>query len=291
MRSPSSSLRRAQPRLGTFVEIAAHGAAGRLPAAIDAAFAAIAEIERLMSYHDAASDVTRLNRAVPGTAVAVHAHTWAVLAEAERIATASDGAFDVTVAPELVRRGILPAGARPLPPVVVRGCEAIELLAGCRVRFAAPRWIDLGGIAKGYAVDVACDALERAGVREYLVNAGGDLRVGARAETIHVRDPLQPRRLLPLLELADGALATSARYAADHGRVADPIVAAARRGPAPGRGSISVCAARCVTADALTKVVAVRGAAARPVLERLGAEVRVLPGNGAAREHARRLSA
>ena len=243
-----------------------------LPGAIEAAFGAIAEIESLMSYHDRASDVSRLNRAAPGTAVAVHRHTWAVLAEAERISSASGGAFDITVAPELVRRALLPADGRPLPPVVARGFEAIELLSGCRVRITAPRWIDLGGIAKGYAVDVACDLLERAGIRAYVVNAGGDLRVGARAETIHVRDPREPRQLLPLIELADAAVATSARYVNRHDPAPDPIVAGATRAPAAERGSISVRARRCMTADALTKVVAVRGDGARPVLERFGAD-------------------
>ncbi len=285
MRSPSSSLRRAQPLLGTFVEVSARGAPARLRAATDRAFGAIARIHALMSYHEAGSDVARLNRLAHREAVGVDAHTFAVLARAERIAQASEGAFDITTAPELVRFGFLPAGDAMPPARTSRGFEAIELLPGLRVRFARPTWIDLGGIAKGYAVDSACEALEQAGITDYLVNAGGDLRVGASAEFVHVRHPARPELAVPLGEFTDRALATSAAYFAGRpGASGDrhPIIAPGRGGPARYEGSISVSAPACTEADALTKVVAVLGAeAAAPVLRRFGAEAWLLSTAGA----------
>ena len=279
MQSPSSSVRRAQPLLGTFVEVSARGASARVADAIDRAFGLIGRIHALMSFHEPGSDVTRLNRCAHKQPVGVDPHTFAVLAEAERIARASEGAFDITTAPQLVRFGFLPAGEDPPPRARPRGFEAIELLPHGRVRFAAPTWIDLGGIAKGYAVDVACDLLEQAGITDYLVNAGGDLRVGAAREVVHVRHPGRPQFALPLGEFADAALATSAAYfAGRRGATGDrhPIIAPGHGQPARYRGSISVCAHACVVADALTKVVAVLGQAAAPVLSRFDAEAWLL---------------
>src|SRR5262245_33576570 len=109
MRPASSSARRAQPWLGTFVEIDATGSsAASVHAAIDDAFAAVATVHRLMSFHDAASDVSRLNRRAAVEAVRVHPWTYDVLQAARDLRRRSDGAFDVTVAPALQALGLLP---------------------------------------------------------------------------------------------------------------------------------------------------------------------------------------
>jgi thiamine biosynthesis lipoprotein len=126
--------------------------------------------------------------------------------------------------------------------------------------------IDLGGIAKGYCVDRAVAELRRAGVESGLVNAGGDLRAfGARAFPLHLRHPHDPGRLLSWGELRDAALATSATYLRAQERCAGsaPI--------APG-ASVSVRAPGAAIADALTKVVAVLGEEAAPVLARYRAQ-------------------
>ncbi len=283
MRSCFARLRRARPLLGTIVEISVRGESAAARAAIDRAFGAVARIHTLMSFHEADSDVSRLNRSAHRGSVDVDPHTYAVLEAAARLGEASDGAFDVTVAPELVRFGFLPTAAGAPPPARARGFEAIELLSRHRVRFREPSWIDLGGIAKGYAVDVACATLEAAGVRDYVVNAGGDLRVGACAEVVHVRHPACPQALLGLAALTDTALATSAAYFAGRPGAAfdvHPIIEPGTARPARYHGSISVTASDCTTADALTKVVAVRGSAALPLLKRLGAEARLLAANG-----------
>jgi thiamine biosynthesis lipoprotein len=282
MPSRSSSLRRARPLLGTLVEIGARGAPQVLQAAVDQAFAAIARVHELMSFHDPASDVSRLNREALRRPVAVDDHTVRVLEQARRIAATSDGAFDITVAGRLVQWGYLPG---PLPSVAAarHGYRSIELLPHGQVRFHEPVLIDLGGIAKGYAVDAACRALESQGVTDYVVNAGGDLRVGAVPVAIEVRHPAEPAITAPLVTLVSGALATSARYFAvtDPGEGArHPIVAPATGAPARYSGSISVRASECMTADALTKVVAVLGAGAAPALERWCADAVLLSDGG-----------
>ena len=275
MLSPSSSLRRARALLGTMVEIKATGADQVLSAAVDAAFAEIERVQRLMSFHDPGSDVSLLNRFAYKRVVKVDPMTWAVLARAHEIAKVSGGAFDVTVAPQLVKWGLLPAadGAADLE-VKQDGYRRIELLEDC-VRFREPAQLDLGGIAKGYAVDRAARALEEHGIRDYVVNAGGDLRVGATAEAIHVRHPACPQRLIPVGMLRAAAIATSADYFTRKkvgGRRVHAIVAPSDGRPATPHASVSVVAAECMTADALTKVTALRGERAVSVLARFDAE-------------------
>jgi thiamine biosynthesis lipoprotein len=280
---PSSSLRRARPLLGTLVEIRADGDPGVLPAAVDHAFAAIDRVHQLMSFHDPESDVSRLNREAHRQPVEIDRQTWTVLARAREISEASEGAFDVTVAPRLVQWGYLPESILPLPALKPNGYRAIELLAKYYVRFCEPTMIDLGGIAKGYAVDVACLALDRFGVYDYVVNAGGDLRVGRTPTTIHVRHPQQPTTTLVLATIQSAAIATSGKYFArqscDDGEV-HPIVEPTTTAPAGYRGSISVRASDCMTADALTKVVAVLGNEAARSLQHLDAEAFLLSETG-----------
>jgi len=155
----SDSVRRTQPLLGTFVEIAAAGAErGDLQQVIDEAFAAVAQVHRLMSFHDPHSDVSLLNREASTRAVAVHAWTYQVLQMATELHRQSAGVFDVTVAPLLQQRGLLPRDADdPAPAMDQRSAEAaVELLGEGRVRYRRPRTrIDPGGIAKGFAVDRA----------------------------------------------------------------------------------------------------------------------------------------
>ena len=242
-----------RPWLGTMVELRVEGLdPTRAAHACAQAFAEIAAIHRLMSFHESGSDLGRLHRAEPGTRVRVDARTRDALGWALRIAAASDGRFDPTVAAQQVAWGLLPRPASSCLPDPLACWRDIDLVGARHVRFARPLWIDLGGIAKGFAVDRAVEILVDAGAAQVCVNAGGDLRVaGVRAEMINLRtqDGIEA---LPGLELANAALATSAGPAGStsglhaHGRTRRAI----------GSGHVaSVVAARCVAADALTKVV------------------------------------
>src|SRR5271165_3746740 len=100
--------RRARPLLGTFVEIAvADTSSATADAAIGAAFDAVAQVHALMSFHDPASDVSRLNRAADVGAIATHAWTFDVLATAVELHRRSRGLFNVAVAPVLQTLGLL----------------------------------------------------------------------------------------------------------------------------------------------------------------------------------------
>ncbi|HMC15050.1 MAG TPA: FAD:protein FMN transferase, partial [Albitalea sp.] len=146
-------LRRARPLLGTLVEIGLDASARA--SAVDAAFAAIAGVQACLSRFDPDSDIARFNALAIGESLVLRAHSVAVLSAARALCEASDGLFDAS----------LGSGATGWH------CDGTRLhkLAGA-VR------LDLGGIAKGYAVDRAVDALIEHGCSSGWVNAGGDLR-------------------------------------------------------------------------------------------------------------------
>ncbi|HMJ05833.1 MAG TPA: FAD:protein FMN transferase [Chthoniobacterales bacterium] len=229
--SRSVELRRARPLLGTFVEIAARAPnEHKCRRALTAGFAAIARVQRLMSRHDPASDLSRLNA---GEAGAMHPWTHTVLRAARQFAEESKGVFDVA--------------------------------------WGGPERRDLGGIAKGFAVDRAVDALRDAGATGGIVNAGGDLRAfGDEPQLIVIRHPVRPGEEAGRILLRDCALATSSCcFAPDlfDGRDGAPIARDV---------SVTVSAADCLTADALTKIALVLRERALPLLVQHGADAFLL---------------
>jgi thiamine biosynthesis lipoprotein len=119
--------------------------------------------------------------------------------------------------------------------------------------------VDLGGIAKGFAVDRAVEALKNNGVTAGIVNAGGDLRTfGAASQLVYVRHPAEPRRFTGAVRLRDGALATSGVYFQRRrfrGKYLGPLIDGRTGRSVLELTSVSVAAAECMTADALTKIV------------------------------------
>lgn len=274
-------IRRAQPWLGTLVDIRVDDATddGAAHHAAALAFAEVALVQRLMSFHDPDSEVSRLNRAAPGETLAVHPHTWRVLELAQRMADASGGAFNIACAPRLVAWNVLPAphaGAPAYQP----GLPVVRCEAGDSVRKLNPGWIDLGGIAKGYAVDLAIEALRAAGVRSACVNAGGDLRVlGATPCPVSIRSPRDPGRTGAQLILAEEALATSAGYFSSRthaGRQVCALVDGRDGEPVTAAVSVSVRAPTCAVADALTKIVLASGDSSHPALAAFGASALII---------------
>lgn len=265
---------RAQPWLGTLVSIRvlrlAEPDAHR---AIDAAFQEVAEVHRLMSFHAPDSELTRLNRSSPGSAVRVHPFIFEVLRKALAFSAASGGSFDVTVGAELVAWQLLPDS---FDPAAAQGgsWRDIELLPGNRVIFHRPLCVDLGGIAKGFAVDRATQALRAHGALRTVVNAGGDIRVqGNGAEPIRLAAQ-SSENTMPVLELADGSVASSSGHLQRRRRGAQffgPHVDGIERCPAPTDRFACVLADDCITADALTKVVMAQGMQSADLLRRFGA--------------------
>ncbi|HEY3179500.1 MAG TPA: FAD:protein FMN transferase [Casimicrobiaceae bacterium] len=271
------AVRRAQPWLGTLVDISAHANCQHaLTEGVAEAFAAIARIHHALSSHDADSELTRVNRRAALTKQAISKELRAVLACALALAASSDGAFDPTVGGELVALGILPPLARHDRGATWRDVTLDEE----GVEFERPLVLDLNGIAKGYAVDCAIAALRNAGVTRACVNAGGDLRVfGSANETVYVRTGGAQSVMLPLITIAEGAVATSAyghQRRRIRGRMATPLIEPRGRFPSMTTRTITVAAPTCMIADALTKVVALKGKRAGSVLAGYGASAAIL---------------
>jgi len=272
--------RRARPLLGTLVEIGARGPDA--PAAVEAAFMRVHEVHRLMSFHEADSDVSRINRASAGQAVLVDPHTHRVLGFARGLSAACRGIFDVTIADVLVHHGFLPS----VPSDVAHAVEAtwadLEILDGSRVCWNKPGRIDLGGVAKGYAVDAAIQALHAYGSTAGIVNAGGDLRIFGAPQPVHVRLPESPGSLVALGQFSDCAIATSGSYFSATGTPGsqhEPLVDRDRRISAAKRESATVVAPDCMTADALTKVVRLAPCIAPDLLSQFDASAIIIQGN------------
>lgn len=264
-----------RPLLGTYVEIRlAHPNPETARAAVEKAYAAVGRVQQLMSIHEPDSEVSIINRMAHIEPQRVDPWTYQVLAKAKEVHLASEGLFDCNVARRLAAWGLLPAA------VVPQGTDGatmadLQLLDEERVSARRPLCLDLGGIAKGFAVDKAAEALLMEGVDWAVVNAGGDLRVvGEIAETIHVRSASDPSHLHLLGQLRDGAVATSGSYFSVE-LASVPGVSALvdpRTGePLLSRHSYSVVAPDCMTADALTKVLALSGNDHHPSFSRFGA--------------------
>jgi thiamine biosynthesis lipoprotein len=197
-----------------------------------------------------------------------------------RIAEASDGCFDPTIAPQLVSWGFLPRPSTTIDPDARADWRDIELVGNSHVRLAQPLWLDLGGIAKGYAVDRAVEVLLEAGTKQVVVEAGGDLRVaGTGAETVYLRDGAGGVDASPLAEISDAAFATSCG-AVGRRRIDDRWcsvhVDARTREPSETTAHACVTAPTCMVADALTKVLlAADTKLSQRVLARFGAEGRL----------------
>lgn len=278
-------MRRAQPWLGTLVDISIPDVPDATQRArhFQAAFACVAEVHRLMSFHTADSDIGRINRAVVGQAVQIDAHTAKVIDTALMLHAASSGIFNISCGTRLVQWKLLPNPAEPttdaLPEFQAQDC-GLEFTDRQVVRKTRPVLIDLGGIAKGYAVDLAIAALHAVGVRSACVNAGGDLRVlGKHPYPILVRNPRQIHTAGAQLRLTEAALATSANYFSRRkfaGNTVSALIDGSTGAPIDSEASVSVIAPSCMLADALTKIVLASGDVAHSLLPRFGARAFII---------------
>lgn len=271
-------VRRSRPLLGTFVEITVSGKTeNQANAAANEAFAAIERIQKSASAHDPKSELSLLNREAASRPVKVSRELFTLLRRADRLAAESRGAFDYTVAPTLAKWGLLPRALKKK----TSGCwRDVLLLPGRHVKFLTPLSLDLGGIAKGFAVDAAIEVLRKHKIRSAIVNAGGDLRVfGPSTSTIHLRHPVNPAILASTVRVHNSALATSSPCFTEktwQGHRVSHLVDALRQKAITGAVSVSVRARECWLADALTKVVLSAPELAKTLLAKYDAEAFML---------------
>ena len=261
--------------MGTSVQVQAFGGDDATRrAAIDEAFAAFAEVDRLMSNYRDDSELARINRSAAREAVVVSEPMFRVLDAARRISAASHGSFDITVGP-LVRLWGFHDKTPPLPTAAE--LAAVRPLVDYRhlvldaehhtVRFAHPGVeIDLGGIAKGFAVEIAADVLRRRGLSGF-IDAGGNQYLlgtppGKRLWTVGIKNPDRPDRVMGVVETGEISVSTSADYsnfliAGDrkYGHILDPHTLE----PSSAALSVTILSRDGTLADALSKAVFILG--------------------------------
>jgi len=184
-----------------------------------------------MHPHRRGSDLARINTAPLSTPIEIQPDTWRVLQLARRLYHLTDGVFD------------------PCLPSHPGRLRDVELGSGPMLVCHAPVEIDLGGIAKGYAIDRAIEKLVELGCSAGMVNAGGDLRVfGAREEAVLLR---RADASFHQLALESAALAVSDIDATE--RPAEHQGYYSRKGRKAVRRFAAVIAKDAATADGLTK--------------------------------------
>jgi len=289
-------VRRQIPVMGTIAEIAVrHRDEHWAQKAIHAAFDELRRVDRTMTRFSPESEIGRLNGSAGRYAMPISDDTAAVLVAALGWAEASEGRFD----PCLGRMSELwHVGTRHVPPTAdeLMGAgpgnhyRSLEVERGGSVaRASLDRGnvaVDLGGIAKGYGVDLAAQALREQGISNALVNVGGDLVALGVDENeepwrVGIRSPDHLDEVVEVLRVSDRAVATSGDYlqyfrygGKVYHHLLDPRTGEPR---STGMRSITVEAANCMAADAAaTTLFGASDATARHVLGRAAQGARVV---------------
>ena len=246
--------------------------AAQATAAIDAVMDEMHRIDALMSPYKESSELSRINRDAARQPVEVCAELFDLLARSIALSELSGGAFDITYASVGhlydYRKRIRPSAEQLAVAREAIGYRYLHLDPASRtVRFAREGMrIDLGGFAKGHAVENGADILARRGVRHAAVSAGGDSRMlgdrCGRPWTIGIRDPRRAGEVAALLPLEDVAVSTSGDYERyfDDGEERCHHLLDPRTGRSPQAvHSVTVIAPDGRTSEALSKTVFVLG--------------------------------
>ncbi|MEA3328747.1 MAG: FAD:protein FMN transferase [Candidatus Omnitrophota bacterium] len=267
--------------MGTVVEISvAEGdkKPEQIKRAVDKAFEEMDSINKLMSIYRTDSQLSEINRSGKGQMAVVSDELLEVIKKSIWISRLSSGAFDVTLGPVIELWGFGQKGRIENLPSLEQIDKALSMVGyhsiiiddeEKKIGFAKEGMrIDLGAVAKGYAVDKAIKALKSEGINNALVNAGGDICcLGLNAKRmpwiIGIKDPRHFSRIITTLKLENKACATSGDY--ENFFLKDGKSFSHLIDPRTGRPveneivSVTVLASDCFEADGLATAVFVLG--------------------------------
>jgi thiamine biosynthesis lipoprotein len=210
--------------MDTVIEITAYGPGAEQ--GVKAAFAEFSRLHDLSNRFDPGSQVSMINRMAGKEKVKVDPELIVMIGHSAAISEKLDGAFDITVGALTDLWGVgnkgdyvpTPAEIEQILPLVDYRLIRVDAAAGTVFLPKPGMKLDLGGIAKGYALTKAVEKLKAAGVTSALVNAGGDIRViGAKPDgaawRIGVQDPRNPDNIIAKIALKQwDSLQTSGDY-------------------------------------------------------------------------------
>jgi thiamine biosynthesis lipoprotein len=240
--------------------------------AIAAVMQEMHRIDAAMSPFKPESELSRINREAASHAVPLSREMFELLQSSIVFSRESDGAFDITFASVGhlydYRAGVKPTDEQLAAARAAIGYQNLLLDSqNCSVRFARPGVrIDLGGFAKGYAVDNGAAILRRHGIAHGIVTAGGDSHIvgdrRGRPWQIGIRDPRRKGGVIAMVPLEDAAISTSGDYerffetdGVRFHHVIDP-----KTGKSPSHvQSVTVIAQDGLTTEAFSKSVFVMG--------------------------------
>lgn len=250
-------------------------------AGIKAALEAQRKVDRLMSYQRTDSELARINSHASDHPVEIAPDTMAVLAAGQRISQTTDGAFDMSVAPLMdLWQQAAEANTPPTQTQIEEARAKVDYTQivldpnAMTVSFARPGMkIDLGGIAKGYAIDLSILALKAHGAVGAMVDIGGDICCfghppkGRSGWRIALQDPRTANNPMAdqyrlILDFTDRAVTTSGHYyrfeLVGSERISHIIDTHQGTG-AKRLASVTILASTAMTADALATAVSVMG--------------------------------
>ena len=258
--------------MGTECELAAVAPEPQASLALARAECALRNVESLMSVHIEATELSRFNAGGKGE-YRVSPELMKVLSAAGRFHEQTDGAFDVTCYP-LIRlwknckaAGRLPSEAEIAEARKLIGMKYLQIAPDGVTKLADGMMVDLGGIAKGYAIDRAVEAMIEAGATGGLVNVGGDLRCFGSTQQhgpwpVKIRHPFEATRICATLSVTDAAVATSGdyrRFVVIDGQKQSHIMNPQTGNSARELSSVTVITPYAIDADALATSVSVMG--------------------------------
>lgn len=260
---------RCKPLMGTFIEIQIDfdqvktDVSGQHEHFIASAFREIERVEYLMSIFENRSDISIINQTVSTPnqpSLEIHPWTYEVLKTAKLIHKITKGAFDCGVGHVLSSWGLRPQMKDFNHLLTNYSIANIELEKNNSVRVHHPVLLDLGGIAKGYAVDRAMNKLKSYGIEKAVVNAGGDLRImGNVPKKILLRYLGEQSGLIHFGKLSDISIASSSSLIRDQSEIVQSqhLINPFLQEPIICKQLFTVTAESCMLADALTKALAV----------------------------------
>ena len=271
--APAGWHEREEAIMGTRVAVQAWADPSTARAAIDAVMADMRRTDELMSTYKPWSQLSQVNAHAFERPVQVDPDIIDVVSTAIEYSRLGGGAFDITYASVGYlydyRRQLHPTEAQIEANLASVDYRALQVDAvACTIRFLRPGMrIDLGGIAKGWAVDRGVGILRRYGIEHGMVNAGGDTAfLGNRRGkpwVVGVQDPRNPERVVVRIPLEDEAISTSGDYEryfeADGVRYHHILVPGTGKSP-DAVHSVTVVGANATRTDGLTKTVFIMGA-------------------------------